>query len=401
MRFLLYSHDGLGLGHTRRHLTVANALARETPSAAILLATGAEEIVRYDLPPTVEILKLPGLRKETNQKYTSRRLQVSTGEIRTLRSNLLLTVVKSFRPDVVLVDKHPFGASGEFKPGLRALRRQGGRAALGLRDILDEPRAVLQEWQPYRMQHRILEYYERVLVYGDRKVFDPISAYEFPAALADRTRFCGYVAARASERALENFDWPFPPRGRRSRPVVLATAGGGEDGLRMLQVFMQAATLGAWQGVAVAGPMLPECDLAALRDQAVKAGVTLRGFVPHLVALFDAIDVLVCMGGYNTLVEAVASGVPAVCIPRVVPRTEQLIRAQAFERVGLLQVCPPDKAAPETLCRKIAGALEQSRPALAARARTVLSLDGDRRAAQCLVSLARQGVLARHAAQAA
>ena len=32
----------------------------------------------------------------------------------------------------MLVDKHPFGASGEFRNGLEELRKQGGRAALGL-----------------------------------------------------------------------------------------------------------------------------------------------------------------------------------------------------------------------------------------------------------------------------
>src|SRR6266487_3455706 len=122
MRFLFYSHDGLGLGHTRRHLGVAAALAQQAPEAVILLATGAEEIVRHGLPPQVEILKLPSLRKDANQKYSSRRLGVSAAEIRSLRSAFLLTAVKTFQPTVVLVDKHPFGASGEFKAGLKALR---------------------------------------------------------------------------------------------------------------------------------------------------------------------------------------------------------------------------------------------------------------------------------------
>src|SRR6266498_2973285 len=158
LRFLFYSHDSLGFGHTRRHLAVAAALAEQAPGAAILLATGAEEIARHGLPRQVEILKLPGLRKDANDKYSSRRLPLSIAEIRSLRSALLLTTVETFRPTVTLVDKHPFGASGEFKAGLKALRRSGGRAVLGLRDILDEPRQVLNEWRPYKMQQRIADY---------------------------------------------------------------------------------------------------------------------------------------------------------------------------------------------------------------------------------------------------
>src|SRR5437762_10519843 len=90
LRFLFYSHDGLGLGHTRRHLAVAAALAQQAPNATILLATGAEEIARHGLPRQVEILKLPGLRKDANEKYSSRRLPIPAGEIRALRSELLL-----------------------------------------------------------------------------------------------------------------------------------------------------------------------------------------------------------------------------------------------------------------------------------------------------------------------
>ena len=390
MRFLFYSHDGLGLGHTRRHLTVAAALARQAPEASILLATGAEEVIRHGLPREVEILKLPGLRKDANQAYSSRRLRVSVEEIRALRSALLLTTVKAFQPAVVLVDKHPFGASGEFKAGLKALRKLGGRAVLGLRDILDEPAQVLLEWKPYKMQKRITEFYDQVIIYGDRAIFDPVSAYKFPVPLAERTAFCGYVFNRESAETLENFEWPFPPREKRSRPVVLATTGGGEDGFQTLQAFIRASANAPWQGVAVAGPMTPDVELARLQRLAAECGVTLRNFVPHLSALFGSLDALVCMGGYNTLVEAVALGVPTVCVPRVTPRTEQLIRAEAFERLGLLQVCRPEQLHSNVLREQIGTALRTSPQDLQKRARAALNFDGARQAAGRLLALIRE-----------
>jgi predicted glycosyltransferase len=388
MRFLFYSHDSLGFGHTRRHLAVAAALAEHAPGAIILLATGAEEIARYGLPRQVEILKLPGLRKDSNDSYSSRRLPVSRAAIRSLRSALLVATVKSFRPMVVLVDKHPFGASGEFKSGLKALQRSGGRAVLGLRDILDEPRQVLNEWRPYKMHQRINDFYDQVLVYGERAIFDPVSAYSFPRSLAQRTRFCGYVLNRESKRSLENFEWPFPSREKRSRPVVLATAGGGEDGFRTLATFIRAAADSSWHAVAVAGPMTPDVELAMLERLAAENGVTLRTFVPHLSALFDSLDALVCMGGYNTLVESTALGIPTVCVPRVRPRIEQLMRAEAFERMGLLQICPPAQLTPQRLREQISAALRVRPQDLRARARTALNFNGAHSAAECLLSLA-------------
>src|ERR1041385_4028461 len=73
-----------------------------------------------------------------------------------------------------------------------------------------------------------------------------------------------------------------------------------------------------------------------------RAGVTLHTFVTGLPGMFRSLDALVCMGGYNTLVEAVSKGVPTVCVPRTFPRREQLIRARAFERLGLLTVLTPE-----------------------------------------------------------
>lgn len=399
MRFLFYSHDGLGLGHTRRHLTVAAALAQQAPDAAILLATGAEEPGRFGLPRQVEILKLPGLRKDANEKYSARRLKVSVNEIRALRSALLLSAVRAFQPEVVLVDKHPFGASGEFKAGLKALRRAGGRAVLGLRDILDAPAQVLVEWK--KVRELIATHYEQVLIYGDRAVFDPVSAYNFPEELAKRTQFSGYVFSPENPTALQNFDWPFPRHERRSRPVVLATCGGGEDGFRTLETFMRASFQAPWQAVTVAGPMAPDAELERLEGIAAETGVTFRHYVPHLSALFGSVDALVCMGGYNTLVEAAALGVPTVCVPRTHPRVEQLMRAQAFERLGLLQLCHPERLEVQELRSQIEKALNISRASLKARAHRVLDFDGAQRAAGCLLALAQRSTESRRSSRVA
>ena len=274
---------------------------------------------------------------------------------------------------------------------LKALRKLGGRAALGLRDILDEPAHVLQEWRPYKMQQRIAKYYDQILVYGERTVFDPVTAYEFPSSMAGRTRFCGYVVNRDSADALAEFNLPFPERENRTRPVVLVTTGGGEDGFLLLETFIRAAAGAPWQGVAIAGPMTPDAEINTLKSLAAASNVAFRNFIPHLPALFGCVDALVCMGGYNTLVEAASQGVPTVCVPRIVPRSEQLIRAQAFERLGLVRMVRPDRLTAQTLRSEIATALQLSRPDLLARAQAALNFDGARRAAGHLFALAAEG----------
>src|SRR6185295_10500544 len=110
------------------------------------------------------LLRLPALRKVANQRYEARRLPLNARETRTMRSSLLLSAVKSFRPHVVLADKHPFGASGEFRHALAAARRRGARTALGLRDILDDPATVRREWRPHGLPDVITDHYDQVFI---------------------------------------------------------------------------------------------------------------------------------------------------------------------------------------------------------------------------------------------
>src|SRR5436190_6269707 len=197
MRFFFYSHDGMGLGHVVRQIAIAAALHESAPDAHVLLATSADEVASLGLPPNVDTLKLPGLRKLANAEYSSRRLGLPKAQMRNLRSGILLEAVKGFVPDVVLVDKHPFGAGGELEPALEAAKSAGARLVLGLRDILDDPAAVKKEWEREQVQQRLCEYFDLVLIYGLRAIFDPIQAYELSAAVAARAKYCGYVVNQA------------------------------------------------------------------------------------------------------------------------------------------------------------------------------------------------------------
>src|SRR5215211_6671645 len=125
MRALLYSHDGFGLGHVRRNLAIAAALRAALPDACVVLATGWSELPEHWLPAGVDTVKLPALRKLENDKYAGRHLALSADEVRAIRSSLLESIVRSLRPDVLLVDKHPCGVRGELRSALGVLRKQG------------------------------------------------------------------------------------------------------------------------------------------------------------------------------------------------------------------------------------------------------------------------------------
>jgi predicted glycosyltransferase len=383
-RFVFYSHDGFGLGHFRRNLVLALALADLCPEASVLLACGADGLDTFSVPNGVDLLRLPGLRKLDNGRYAGRRLSLEAADLVALRAGLLASAVRYFRPHVLLADKHPVGVDEELLPALRLLQRQGGRAALGLRDVLDDPPRAVDEWRRTGLSGRIAEFHDLILVYGSRDMLDPIAPGLLPPGTEGRVRFCGYVVSRASPSRSAPLDLPRD----HGRPLVLASVGGGEDGLPVLDAFVEASRGAPWQGVIVAGPQMETARWAELEARAAQANVLAYHSVHQVQRWFPHANALVCMGGYNSLLEAVSSGTPTICVPRTQPRAEQLIRARAFAASGLLQVVEPESLTGRRLALAVAKALSTPRPVMAARARAALDLGGSRRAAVHLLDLA-------------
>ena len=140
-RVILYSHDTVGLGHIRRVTAIARALADDDPTSSILILSGSPMADAHALPPNVDIVKLPAVRKGRNQGYEARRLALPRQEIVSLRASLIRSAVAGFRPDLFIVDKVPLGIHGELRGTLEALGEET-QVVLSLRDILDEPSAV-------------------------------------------------------------------------------------------------------------------------------------------------------------------------------------------------------------------------------------------------------------------
>lgn len=403
MRFMLYSHDGVGLGHVRRNLTIAAALVDE-PGTEVLLATGVDEVNDFVIPDGVDVLKLPGIRKADGGGYEARRLADPGRGIHDLRQHVLTAAAGAFRPDVLLTDKHPTGADGELVGALRATRDAGGRTALGLRDVLDEPDVVGREWGRDGLWRQVQQWHDLVLVYGQRDLLDPLEHPSCPDTVRQRARYCGYVV-QSPRPSLARDPGPeassstdvvgadhttadaIAAGDRDGRPLVLATVGAGTDGATALTAFLEASRGRGWRAVAITGPHAASADVADLRALADEVGADVHTRVRQLSQVLSRVGVLVSMGGYNTLLEALATTTPVVCIPRTLPRREQAVRARRFANEGLLRVAEPDGLRgpePTHLAELVQASLSTDRGALAATVRDRLRLTGARRAAGLL-----------------
>lgn len=339
----LYSHDALGLGHVRRNLAIAGALSDARPDAAILLLAGAAQAHAFPAPPGVDFLTLPALRKNAAGGYAPRSLAAPLRQVLALRSATLTAALDAFAPDLLVVDKLPRGVLGELEPALHALRERGStRIVLGLRDILDEPAVARRQWHEDRGWATVARLYDAVWVYGDRRVNDVAAECDVPAALAGRVQYTGYLAPR--------------PRPRRPGPHALCLVGGGEDGHALATAFLAAPLPKGWSGTVVTGPFMPALQRRQLERQAAAgAGAhQVVGFVDDVGPLLAQAGAVVAMAGYNTAVELLAAGVPALLVPRERPRAEQLVRARHLSRLGLARMLRQAEATPAAIGRWLA-----------------------------------------------
>jgi predicted glycosyltransferase len=407
-RILLYSHDSWGIGHLRRNLTLAAGLVERLPNADVLIATGSPCATQFPLPPRVEVTKLPSVSKDDGGSYVPRSLSCELDRVLSMRAALLDAICRSFDPHLLVVDHKVLGLRGELLGVLVEARRRGMRTILGLRDILDAPQRVALEWSSPDVQWALEMGYDRLCVYGVPEVFDLRREYGLSAAAAERTCFTGYVVrpdrgaceagagARGAEDAANgrgggrghgdgngngngDHDKGHPGNGdaqrRDAKRHVLVTVGGGEDGYDRIQRYLDAVTLErpSWDTTILTGPLMPPGQIKRIKRRAVRMkSVVVRRFHAELPSLLRRSSAVVAMCGYNVSAEILQSRCPAIFLPRIFPRTEQLIRASRFEELGLARclVEPSGEELRETLERTL-----EAPP----RPRCTPNLDGCRR----------------------
>ncbi len=381
-RVLTYSHDGFGLGHLRRNLRLVGSLVTELPEAAVLMVTGSPASQSFAFPANVDNLKLPSLGKVTNDHHVSRRLGLDREEVTALRSALMVAAVEQFQPDLVLVDFYPLGVNRELEAALGRIRilRPSTPVVLGWRDILDDPAQVRRDWVDTGQIDGLERLFDQVLVYGSQDIYDPIVEYSLPPAVAARTAFTGYL--------LDHRVPACPPRSGTERTVV-CTLGGGEDGSLVAWAFLDAMShLGGegWTGALVTGPLMPPAEYQALAQASTQGGVACAAFVEDMAGLLTSADAVVAMGGYNTVCELLAAAVPAVVVPRIAPRQEQLLRATHLARRGLVHLERPDTLCGERLAAAVVRQAAVGREEIRRRLAASLDTDGLRTAASALAA---------------
>ena len=352
----MYSHDTYGLGHIRRTMAIANHLRNKNTN--ILILTGSPIAGRFSFPQQVDFVRIPGMIKKTNDDYQSLSIRIDQAHALSIRTNIILATAKTFRPDLFIVDKEPLGLKREVLPTLEWLKEFNPStiSILGLRDILDDSEVIRKDWKSKNVYSYLEKLYDEIWIYGDKNIYDPVEMYKIPEPLHKKTKFIGYIprkpltqktklSVRKRYRILD------------SDKFILVTAGGGGDGYEVLEQYISMhdyyPTSLPFKSIIITGPFMPKKKREKLRKRASLFGIKTLPFIPKLEELIAAADLVISMGGYNTICEILTQQTPALIIPRQTPRKEQLIRAQRLKSKGLLDFIPWTEVTSQLLRKKI------------------------------------------------
>jgi len=354
-RVAMYSQGMVGFGHIRRNASIAQALRGSPLQPSIVLIAEAWQAGALPMPPGVDCVTLPALRREADGGYNPRFLaDVSDLDVISLRAHVIRSAIKTFVPDVLVVDCLPVGVAGELTRTLARLRKGGNtRCVLGLRDVLQDAETVRRDWSERAHMDAIRDYYDAIWVYGDPAVYDPVREYDLPDYAAAKVRYTGYLDQRPrlefAEAQTAAVLASLPP-GR----VALCVVGGGHDGGALAEAFVAADFPPDTTAVMVTGPLMPwETRQRLHRAAQRRTRFELLEFVPDPVPLIERADRVIAMGGYNTVCEVLSFEKPALIVPRVT-EPEQGIRARRMQELGLLDVLHPDELSPQALTEWLA-----------------------------------------------
>ena len=345
-RILIYSHDTFGLGHLRRCRAIGHALAERRDDVSVLILSGSPIIGSFDFRSRVDFVRVPGVIKLRNGEYSPLNLSLDIEKMLALRASIIEHTADVFDPDIFIVDKEPLGLRGEVRSTLERLRRRGTHLVLGLRDVMDDPDSLRDEWERKGVVEALETVYDDIWIYGREAIHDPLEGIEITDAVRNKLIYTGYL--RRHLPAIEDSELKSP---FGEEPFVLVTPGGGGDGVELVDWVLRAYESHEkplFPAIVVLGPFMPHDHQTAFLERAKDLrDVHVIRFTPTIEFLIKQACAIVGMGGYNTFCEILSFDKPTLLVPRVVPRREQAIRAAKAEAAGLVRVLPID-AYPDT-----------------------------------------------------
>lgn len=347
----MYCQHSLGLGHLVRSLALANGLAEYF---RVVFLNGGPFPRGIIAPKTIEVVSLPPLGMTTDGQLISRNRRYTVEKALQRRQKILLEHLHTLKPHTLVIELFPFGRkkfATELLPFLEEARQQQSPPLIlcSLRDILVGQRHDQQKHDE-RASLLANRYFDAILLHADPQFaqledsFHPVTPLRIPV------HYTGFVLPER-QQAVSSCE--------QRRHQVIVSAGGGIVGEILLRTAIEAHSL-LWvrerlRMKVIAGPFLPEAAWQSLRAAGRgRRGLTIRRSVANLCAEMRLAAASVSQCGYNTALDILQSGAPALVVPFAEGNEdEQTRRAQRLGQLGAVRVLAPHRLEAATLAGEI------------------------------------------------
>lgn len=346
MKVMIVVTHLLGAGHLSRALTLARTFAEQGHSAAVV--SGGRPVPHFDRTG-VDVIQLPPLQSDgvNFSRLLTANGDVAADEYLKSRQTCLLEALFNYHPDVLITELYPLGRRGlrdEFMRLLKAAKSMTSPPLVlsSIRDILAPPS------KPERVQaadETVNRYYDAVLVHSDPRVTPLDQSWPVTPALQKKLYYTGYVAPAASG--------PHPDAVGTNE--VLVSAGAGPVGEALFEAAIAAAHLApdqVWR--ILVGGTDPEGRIKRLRSLSGDSTAIIEPVRPDFRHMLYHTACSVSMCGYNTALDLLQSGCPAVFVPfDDGGEVEQTLRAQSLTRMSSVKVIKTDQLTADTLMKAV------------------------------------------------
>jgi predicted glycosyltransferase len=377
---LFYCQHALGLGHLVRSLALAGALAEQFE---VVLLNGGQMPPDTLIPAGVQVINLPPLGYDGGFGLVSHDPDLSVARAKEIRRQCLLDTLDRVQPRIVLIELYPFGRnkfSFELEPLVEAVVAGGAdrpRLVCSLRDILvTRPRGQLRHDD--KVVERANGRFDAILVHADPSFVCIEESFQPGIPLTVPVRYTGFVVPPETA----------PTGDRTPLARVLVSAGGGMVGEPLFRAAVAAHGEVARRlhltTTVVAGPFLPDAAWAWLQGEAAASpDLDVVRRVDDLRAEMQRSAMSVSQGGYNTTMDILRAGVPAVVVPFADgTEDEQTRRSDRLAARGVLRTIDADRLDADRLVTELR-ALATFRPRPA-----VLDLSGRETSARLVAEIA-------------
>jgi len=348
---LIHCQYVYGIGHLVRAVKLAHGLSS---FFNVYMLSGGERVPNFYVPKSINFIQLPAIYKKESANYLSPvDSSLSIEECFKLRENAISQLVHAIQPDYLITEHFPFGLlfEKEVLKLIEFVKRSNLKSKIisSLRDVIESSKGGVNDSYICKILNK---YYDLVLVHGDPNIIPFSSSFPKEKEIEISIKHTGYITTPiiASKK-------------KTNTASIVVSIGGGRMGEELLQAVIEShqLLLEKWDHKLVLFSGAFQKEVPSINS--VKIEINEFNQKTYLKALETA-SLIICMGGYNSLLEAVSTQKPVLVYKRsfLGGNQEQDLRATFFEKSGYIKIITPENLDKENLTNLIFDTVSNHNP---------------------------------------